>query len=203
MEGFATPLNTLGMGTVDPCGTDPMPSRSLKRKRRRKRRMKNIVEFIKESLISEAITVDKIKHEDWTVEKLSKLFNDMKIKHKDIEMFTDNYEDTIKEYNFEIDDDSFEGIQELPNYRKFKELDFDKDKVKELFDNVENGDDINKVFWFDNGNGIRSIVIETKFHDKIAYNVFGQDDFEDLLSCFSKEKVKSEPEFGFFKYGYR
>ena len=49
MEGFATPLNTLGMGTVDPCGTDPVPSRSLKRKRRRKRRMKNIVEFIKES----------------------------------------------------------------------------------------------------------------------------------------------------------
>ena len=32
MEGFATPSNTLGMGTVDPCVTDPVPSKSLKRK---------------------------------------------------------------------------------------------------------------------------------------------------------------------------
>ena len=64
-------------------------------------------------------------------------------------------------------------------------------------------DDINKVFWFDNGNGIRSIIVETKFTDRMSYNVFGQDDFEDVLDCFSRENVKSEPEVGFLKYGYR
>ena len=116
---------------------------------------------------------------------------------------TDSDTDIIKEYNFEVDDPEFEGIESLREVNKFKELDFDKDKVKELFDNVENGDDINKVFWFDNGNGIRSIVVETKFSERMVYNVFGQDDFEDVLSCFSKENVKSEPEVGFLKYGYR
>ena len=59
MEGFATPLNTLGMGAVEPCVTDPIPSKSIKRKRRRKRRMKNIVDFIKESLVSESISVNR------------------------------------------------------------------------------------------------------------------------------------------------
>ena len=111
MEGFATPSNTLGMGTVDPCGTDPIPSRSLKRKRRRKRRMKNIVDFIKESLVIEAISVDRIKNEDWDVDKLSRFLNDMKISRKDVDMFIANYPDIVKEYNFEIDDPDFEGIE--------------------------------------------------------------------------------------------
>ena len=203
MEGFATPANTLGMGAVDPCGADPIPSRSLKRKRRRKRRMKNIVDFIKESLVSESISVDRIKNEDWDVDKLSRFLNDMKISKKDVDMFIANYPDTVKEYNFEVDDPDFEGIESLREVKKFKELDFNKDKVKELFDNVENGDDINKIFWFDNGDGIRSIIIETDFTDKMSYNVFGQDDFEDVLDCFSREDVKSEPEVGFLKYGYR
>ena len=90
----------------------------------------------------------------------------------------------------------------LRNCTRIREV-FDKDTIKELFDNVENGDDINKVFWFDNGNGIRSIIVETKFTDRMSYNVFGQDDFEDVLDCFSRENVKSEPEVGFLKYGYR
>ena len=203
MEGFATPLNTLGMGAVEPCVTDPIPSISLKRKRRRNRRMKNIKEFIKESLVTEAITVDRIKNEDWGVDKLSSFLNDMKISKKDVDMFIANYPDTVKEYNFEVDDPDFEGVEALREVKKFKELDFDKDKVKELFDNVENGDDINKIFWFDNGNGIRSIIVETNIEDRMIYNVFGQDDFEDVLDCFSQEDVKSEPEVGFLKYGYR
>ena len=203
MQGFATPMNTIGMGAVDPCVTDPIPSISLKRKRRRKRRMKSIKEFIKESIVTEAITVDRIKNEDWDVDKLSRFLNDMKINRKDVDMFISNYPDTIKEYNFEVDDPDFEGIDELREVNKFKELDFDKDNVKELFDNVENGDDINKVFWFDNGNGIRSIIVETNIEDRMIYNVFGQDDFEDVLDCFSQEDVKSEPEVGFLKYGYR
>ena len=165
--------------------------------------MKNIVEFIKESVINEAISIDRIKNEDWEIDKLSRLLNEIRIRRKDVEMFTDNYAEVIKEYNFEVDDPDFEGIESLREVNKFKELDFDKDKVKELFNNVENGEDINKVFWFDNGNGIRSIVVETKFPERMVYNVFGQDDFEDVLSCFSKENVKSEPEVGFLKYGYR
>ena len=203
IQGFATPMNTIGMGAVEPCVTDPIPSISLKRKRRRKRRMKNIKGFIKESIVTEAITVNRIKNEDWDADKLSRFLNDMKINRKDVDMFISNYPDTIKEYNFEVDDPEFEGISELREVNKFKELDFDKDNVKELFDNVENGDDINKVFWFDNGNGIRSIIVETKFPDRMSYNVFGQDDFEDVLDCFSQEDIKSEPEVGFLKYGYR
>ena len=203
MEGFATPLNTIGMAAVEPCVTDPIPSKSLKRKRRRKRRMKNIVDFIKESLVSESISVDRIKNEDWDVDKLSRFLNDMKISKKDVDMFIANYPDTVKEYNFEVDDPDFEGVEALREVKKFKELDFDKDKVKESFDNVENGDDINKIFWFDNGNGIRSIIVETNIEDRMIYNVFGQDDFEDVLDCFSQEYVKSEPEVGFLKYGYR
>ena len=203
MEGFATPLNTIGMGAVEPCVTDPIPSKRLKRKIRRKRRMKNIVDFIKESLVSESISVDRIKNEDWDVDKLSRFLNDMKISKKDVDMFIANYPDTVKEYNFEVDDPDFEGVEALREVKKFKELDFDKDKVKELFDNVENGDDINKILWFDNGNGIRSIIVETNIEDRMIYNVFGQDDFEDVLDCFSQEDVKSEPEVGFLKYGYR
>ena len=203
IRGFATPMNTIGMGAVEPCVTDPIPSISLKRKRRRKRRMKSIKEFIKESIVTEAITVDRIKNEDWDVDKLSRFLNDMKINRKDVDMFISNYPDTIKEYNFEVDDPEFEGISELHEVNKFKELDFDKDNVKELFDNVENGDDINKIFWFDNGNGIRTIIVETKFTGRMSYNVFGQDDFEDVLDCFSSENVKSEPDVGFLKYGYR
>ena len=90
--------------------------------------MKNIVEFIKESVINEAITIDRIKHEDWEIEKLSRLLNEIRIRRKDVEMFTDNYTDIIKEYNFEVDDDEFEGIESLREVNKFKELDFDKDK---------------------------------------------------------------------------
>ena len=119
IQGFATPSNTIGMGTVDPCVTDPIPSISLKRKRRRKRRMKNIKEFIKESLVTEAITVDRIKNEDWDADKLSRFLNDMKINRKDVDMFISNYPDTIKEYNFEVDDPEFEGIDELREVNKF------------------------------------------------------------------------------------
>ena len=107
IQGFATPMNTLGMGAVEPCVTDPIPSISLKRKRRRKRRMKSIKEFIKESIVTEAITVDRIKNEDWDVDKLSRFLNDMKINRKDVDMFISNYPDTIKEYNFEVDDPHF------------------------------------------------------------------------------------------------
>ena len=130
IQGFATPSNTIGMGAVDPCVTDPIPSISLKRKRRRNRRMKNIKEFIKESLVTEAITVDRIKNEDWDADKLSRFLNDMKINRKDVDMFISNYPDTIKEYNFEVDDPDFEGVEALREVKKFKELDFDKDNVK-------------------------------------------------------------------------
>ena len=50
IPGAATPMNTLGMGTVEPCVTDPIPTISFKRKKRRKRRMKHLKDIINEKL---------------------------------------------------------------------------------------------------------------------------------------------------------
>ena len=50
IPGAATPMNTLGMGNVVPCVTDPMPTISFKRKKRRKRRMKHLKDIIAEKL---------------------------------------------------------------------------------------------------------------------------------------------------------
>ena len=50
IPGAATPMNTLGMGTVEPCVTDPMPTISFKRKKRRKKRMKHLKDIIIEKL---------------------------------------------------------------------------------------------------------------------------------------------------------
>ena len=50
IPGAANPMNTLGMGTVEPCVTDPMPTISFKRKKRRKKRMKHLKDIIIEKL---------------------------------------------------------------------------------------------------------------------------------------------------------
>lgn len=50
---YATPMNTIGMGGVEPCNVDPLvsePSKEIKPKKCKKRKMKSLKSYIQHKI---------------------------------------------------------------------------------------------------------------------------------------------------------
>jgi len=184
IPGAATPMNTLGMGTVDPCVTDPIPSRSLKRKKRRKRRMKHLKDIIIEKL---KVTTNKstanVLEAIWDVADFKSFYRFFK--------FTDNFgsyaytnadDYKITEYCFGYDviqdgnyDVEFEGLGDIiKNIKILRPVRFDNSTYQDVFGEIDGTGHIDAFIY--TGTSNRScFVIETFTEGLCFYNVFSLD----------------------------
>ena len=191
IQGFATPMNTLGMGDVNP-STDSI-SVPIKRNKRRKKKMKNLKDTIKAKLF-ESLNSDKMPSKQWKSEDLNEFLSSILTDSNDIKLFIGNYEDTIDEYSIDINDSEFEGIASIGGSRnrsKFEELDCDYDALNKAieergFDNVKES----MVFWCNTGNGLRTIIFDLWLGNRSTLIIFGKDDMYrviDELRSFKPE----------------
>lgn len=160
--------------------------------------MKSLVELLKESLIiNETIDVKELESVEWEAPVLGAFLEEIGIDSKDVEIFLSSNTDTISEYAFSIDDDEFEGLQAIEDYRKFKLLDFDYNIAKDLLTYKYAPRDF-YIYWIDSGNGLRTIVFER--FDKLGYyNVFGELDLQFILDQFDDNDAFSSGNLGFIK----
>lgn len=151
--------------------------------------MKNILEFIKESIVNEKlkITIDKsIEYEptvvDWDIENLERVlsffFNDT----NDVDLFLSNYTNKVEEYVLSFEYEDFRGLKNTPDGRKFKEVDYELEDFEELFGSLNFGDDEN-IYWYDGGNGIRTIIFEAFIDGSLYYNILGDKDLKSVLEA--------------------
>ena len=143
IPGAATPMNTLGMGTVEPCVTDPIPTTSCKRKKRRKRRMKHLKDIIIEKLKinNDRNLVEYIDFCDYTtcVNLLSKI-DDREFLPVCKKVFDPN--DTIYNYAFAVNDtdDDYPGCTHVGDMF---------DKLKCIGDYIPANEFIEKLFGYE------------------------------------------------------
>lgn len=191
IQGFATPMNTLGMGEVNPL-SEPIGnvSKTKRKNKRKKRKMKSLRDFlVKESIVNEKlkITVDKtIEYEptvvDWDIKNLehvlSFFFNDI----NDVDLFLSNYTNKIEEYVLSFEYENFDGLKNTKDGRKFKDVDFEAEDFEELFGSLDYGDTQN-IYWYDGGNGIRTIIFEAFIDGSLYYNILGDKDLKSVLEA--------------------
>lgn len=160
--------------------------------------MKNILEFIKESIVNEKlkITIDKsIEYEptvvDWDIDNLehvlSFFFNDI----HDVDLFLSNYTNKVEEFVLSFEYDDFEGLKNTPDGRKFKEVDYEIEDFEELFGSLNYGDDEN-IYWYDGGNGIRTIIFESFIDGSLYYNILGDKDLKSVLEVLPADLARMD-----------
>jgi hypothetical protein len=184
MEGFATPTNTLGMGTVDPCNTDPMPSKSLKGKRKRKRRMKHLKDVIIEKL---KVNINKptanILECIWDVADFKSFYRFFR--------FTDNFgsyaftnsdDYKITEYCFGYDiqdiyNTDFVGLGDIiKSIKTLRPVRFDNSTYQDVFGDIDNTGHIDAFIYTSTSNK-SCFVIETFTEGLCFYNIFSLDKY--------------------------
>ena len=192
IQGFASPMNTLGMGDINP-STDFIGI-SIKRNKHRKKKMKNLKDVLKSKLF-ESLNSDNLPSKKWKPEDLNEFLSNILTDSNDIKLFLGNYHDTIDEYSIDINDSDFEGIGSISrsgNRRKFEEIDYDYDALNKALD--ERGfNDIKDaiVYWYNTGNVLRTIIFDLWLGNKSTLIIFGKDDMyrviDDLNSFNPKE----------------
>lgn len=186
IPGAATPMNTLGMGTVEPCGTDPIPFRRFKRKKSRKRRMKHLKDIINEKL---KVTVNNINsnilERIWDVADFKSFYRFFK--------FTDSFgsyaytnatDYKITEYCFGYDviqdgnyNGEFEGLGDIiKSIKTLRPVRFDNSTYQDVFGDIDGTGHIDAFIYTSTSNS-RSccFVIETFTEGLCFYNVFSLD----------------------------
>lgn len=122
IQGFTSPMNTLGMGDVNP-STDFIGI-SIKRNKHRKKKMKNLKDVLKSKLF-ESLNSDNLPSKKQKSEDLNEFLSNILTDSNDIKLFLGNYHDTIDEYSIDINDSDFEGISSISrsgNRRNLKRL---------------------------------------------------------------------------------
>ena len=151
IQGFTSPMNTLGMGDVNP-STDFIGI-SIKRNKHRKKKMKNLKDVLKSKLF-ESLNSDNLPSKKQKSEDLNEFLSNILTDSNDIKLFIGNYHDTIDE-------------------RGFNDI---KDAI---------------VYWYNTGNGLRTIIFDLWLGNKSTLIIFGKDDMyrviDDLNSFNSKE----------------
>lgn len=184
IPGAATPMNTLGMGNVVPCVTDPMPTTSFKRKKRRKRRMKHLKDIIIEKLkVTVNNTNSNILETVWDVADFKSFYRFFK--------FTDNFgsyaytnaaDYKITEYCFGYDviqdgnyTGEFEGLGDIiKSVKTLRPVRFDNSTYQDVFGDIDSTGHIDAFIYTSTLN--RScFVIETFTEGLCFYNVFSLD----------------------------
>lgn len=184
IPGAATPMNTLGMGTVEPCGTDPIPFRRFKRKKSRKRRMKHLKDIINEKL---KVTANKANSNIleciWDVSDFKHFYKFFK--------FTDNFgsyaytnatDYKITEYCFGYDvtqdgnyTGEFEGLGDIiKSIKTLRPVRFDNSTYEDVFGDIDNTGHID-AFIYTGPSDKSCFVIETFTEGLCFYNIFSLD----------------------------
>lgn len=182
IPGAATPMNTLGMGTVEPCVTDPMPTISFKRKKRRKRRMKHLKDIIAEKL---KVTANKINTNIleciWDVADFKHFYRFFK--------FTDNFgsyaytnavDYKITEYCFgydiqDSDNTDFDGLGSIiKSIKILRPVRFDNSTYQDVFGNIDSTGHIDAFIYTSTSNK-SCFIIETFTEGLYFYNIFSLD----------------------------
>jgi hypothetical protein len=184
IPGAATPMNTLGMGTVEPCVTDPIPTISFKRKRKRKRRMKHLKDIINEKLkISSNNVNSNIVECIWNVldfKEFYRFFN-----------FTDNFgsyafmnsvDDKITEYCFAYDvtqdgdyDTAFDGLGDIiKSIKTLRPVRFNNSRYQDVFGDIDAAGHIDAFIYTTRSNK-SCFVIEAYNEGLCFYNIFSLD----------------------------
>ena len=184
IPGAATPMNTLGMGNVVPCVTDPMPTISFKRKRRRKRRMKHLKDVIIEKLkVTTNKTNSNILECIWDVIDFRSFYKFFK--------FSDNFEsyaflntddNTITEYCFGYDvmqdgnyNEEFDGLGDIiKSIKTLRPVRFDNSTYQDVFGDIDNTGHID-AFIYTGPSAKMCFVIETFTEGLCFYNIFSLD----------------------------
>ena len=184
IPGTATPMNTLGMGNVVPCVTDPMPTISFKRKKRRKKRMKHLKDIIIEKLkINPNKQNNDILETVWDVSDFKSFYMFFK--------FTDNFgsyaytnaaDYKITEYCFGYDviqdgnyTGEFDGLGDIiKSIKTLRPVRFDNSTYQDVFGDIDNTGHIDAFIY--TGSSNRScFVIETFTEGLCFYNIFSLD----------------------------
>lgn len=173
---IATPINTIGMGDIEPYNTDPIPTKKLKTK---KRKMKGLKEYIKKRQRIESIeeSMDKGDWESrvWETNEVCDFFNILAISDKDIDLFNDSHKEEITEYAAEtaLTDDFILG-----KISTMKEVeDFEPTLLYKMLQ-ITKGEA--NCYWYDNGSGLKTICIEVQNLNREHTNmyIFGADKYE-------------------------
>lgn len=178
----ATPLNTIGMGNIDPCNTDPIPCK--KQKKYKKRKMKSLTDYIKKTKqqsIEESMDRGDWESRVWSTDEVTDFFSILGINDKDIELFNDSHKEEITEYA------AVTNISEdfiLSKISTMKELeDFEPTLLYKMLQ-ITKGE--SNAYWYDNGSGLDTICLEVMDNnrDKTYLFVFGADKykFDKILS---------------------
>jgi hypothetical protein len=184
IPGAATPMNTLGMGTVEPCVTDPMPAISFKRKKRRKRRMKHLKDIINEKLkINPNKANNNILETTWDVSDFKSFYRFFKFTDSfGSYTYTNSDDYKITEYCFGYhgilgDDDigGFDGLGDIiKSIKTLRPVRFDNSTYQDVFGDIDNTGHID-AFIYTGPSNKSCFVIETFTEGLCFYNIFSLD----------------------------
>jgi hypothetical protein len=184
IPGAATPMNTLGMGTVEPCVTDPVPTISFKRKKRRKKRMKPLKDIIIEKLKINPTKANKdILETVWDVSDFKSFYRFFKFTDSfGSYAFTNSDDYKITEYCFGYhgihgDDDigEFDGLGDIiKSIKTLRPVRFDNSTYQDVFGDIDNTGHID-AFIYTGPSNKSCFVIETFTEGLCFYNIFSLD----------------------------
>lgn len=186
IPGAATPMNTLGMGNVVPCVTDPIPTISFKRKKRRKRRMKHLKDIIAEKL---KVTINKpnsnILECIWDVADFKVFymyfrftgsinFGSYAFKNADDYKITEycfGY-DVMRDSNY---NEEFDGLGDIiKSIRTLQPVRFPDSIYQDVFGDIDNTGHVD-AFIYTGPSNKSCFVIETFTEGLCFYNIFSLD----------------------------
>lgn len=178
----ATPLNTIGMGAVDPRNTDPIPCK--KQKKCKKRKMKSLTDYIKKTKqqsIEESMDRGDWESRVWNTDEVIDFFSILGMNDNDIELFNDSHKEEITEYAAVTNVSEDFILSKIPTMKELEE--FEPTLLYKMLQ-ITKGEA--NAYWYDNGSGLDTICLEVMDNnrDKTYLFVFGADKykFDKILS---------------------
>ena len=150
--------------------------------------MRSLKERLQAKLV-EALSVNDFDLKQWDSNDLNDVLSKILKDSNDLRLFIGNYDDKIDEYSLEFTDPDYEGIAGLENYqRKFDRLDADFDALIDFLNERIETPKIQEadIFWYNSGNGLRTICIDSFTGKKSFLHILGKDDLHRVL-----DEVKS------------
>ena len=185
--GFATPMATIGMGDVSVDNLEPI---TQKKKHKKKKKMKSLKKYL--TVVNESMSKNDWNSRTWDINDFEKFLGIIKLNSQDIELFLNahNTSEEITEYSLVVknfDDYVFDNITTMKAFD-----DYDLSKLFSVIGINDRGNGM--AFWYDMGNGIRTIALEienTKSGDLHLF-VFGcgEDTLEDIIDDIRRLGVK-------------
>lgn len=172
ITGMATPMNTVGMGDVDPCNIDPIPVNKPK-KIKKKKKMKSLKDYVKQ--IKESMDKGDWESRVWTLNNIDDFFTIIDIPEKDIELFSDSHKEEVTEYASETTNTEGFIFEQIPTMKPIEEI---EPTLLYKMLQITKGEVL--CCWYDNGSGLDTICFEIKDNnrDKTYIFIVGADKYK-------------------------